>query len=148
MARKPVIDQALRLLAQALNAGAVVELAGRALVRVEAAGRVTPRDRTGAWPAFAAAEPGIYACCPLLTALPAAALSAGCYGWLRLGETDELEELLPVAEWLAALSRSEIHAFAVGLLHGLGRIAEASSPKDGARPLIRAPESLARELFG
>lgn len=148
MARKPAFDQALRLLARALTAGAVVELAGRTLVRVEAAGRVTPRDRTGAWPAFVASEPGIYACCPLLTALPTAALGPGCYGWLRLGETDEVEELLPVAEWLAALGPSEAHAFAVGLLHGLGRIAEASSPADGARPLIRAPESLARELFG
>ena len=148
MARKPAFDQVLRLLARALNAGAVVELAGRALVRVETAGRVMPSDRTGAWPAFAASEPGLYACCPLLTALPTAALGPGCYGWLRLGETDEVEELLPVAEWLAALGPNGVHAFTVGLLHGLGRIVEASSPADGARPLIRTPESLARELFG
>jgi hypothetical protein len=149
MRTNPHLEQTIGLLGRALAAGAVVELAGRALVLTEVAGPVIPRDRSGHWPPFSAAEPGIYACCPLLSGMPAAILAPGCYGWLRLGEVDELAELLPVAEWLAALGRSELRGFAVGLLHGLGRIAETGgSDEPGARPLIRSPDSLARELFG
>lgn len=144
-------DQALRLLARALDAGAVVEIGGRALALVAAPGPVVPLDRGGAWPGFLAREAGIFVCCPLLPGLPTALLAPTCRGWLRLGETDELLELLPVAEWLAAMGDAGARAFVVGLLHGLGRIAEgaADAPtRPGARPLIRAPDSLARELFG
>jgi len=149
MRTNPHLDQAMRLLSRALAAGAVIELAGRALVQVEAKGLVVPGDRNGRWRPFEAPGPGIYACCPLVTGMPAAILSPACYSWLRLGEIDDLPELLPVAEWLAALGRSEVRGFAVGLLHGLGRIAEAGArgPQD-ARHLIRSPDSLARELFG
>lgn len=140
--------QALRLLERALAAGAIVELAGRALVLVTEAGPVVPRDRTGTWPGFKAPGPGIYACCPLWHGVPMGIVSPGCRAWLRLGEIDELPELLPVAEWFATMTEGGAHAFAVGLLHGLGRIAEATPAEGPARPLIRAPDSLARELFG
>ena len=149
MRTNPHCDQALRLLGRALATGAVVELVGRALVQVEAKGLVMPGDRSGRWRPFEAPGPGIYACCPMLTGLPSAILSPACYSWLRLGEIEDLPELLPVAEWLAALGRSEVRGFAVGLLHGLGRIAEAGArDPQGARVLIRSPDSLARELFG
>jgi hypothetical protein len=148
MARTPTHDHVLRLLGRALALGAVVELAGRALVLVPEPGVVLPRDRSGTWPCFAAAEVGIYACCPLWTAAPTALLSPACRGWLRLGEVDELPELLPVAEWLAALGEAETRAFALGLLHGLDRLADGSLAADGVRPVIRTPESLARELLG
>jgi hypothetical protein len=142
---------AMRVLARVLAAGAVVELAGRALVDVEVPGPVVPGDRTGTWLAFDAAEPGIHACCPIWQAVPTAVLSPACRSWLRLGDSEELPELLPVAEWLAALGPGGIATFTVGLLHGLGRMADAPARgmlEDGTRLVIRTPESLTRELFG
>ena len=142
---------ATRLLSRALAAGAVVELAGRALVRVDEPGPVRPRDPGDTWPAFVAAEPGIYACCPVVGGVPAAILPPASFAWLRLGEVDELAELLPVAEWLAGLGRQGIRPFAVGLLHGLGRIAEHEGDirADAAsRLVISSPDNLARHLFG
>lgn len=148
MLKPPIIDEAFALLARALAAGAVVELAGRALVQVARPGIVTPGDRTGAWPAFAAEAPGIYACCPLVPALPAAIVAPAARAWLHLGEPDEVEDLLPVAEWLAATGKDQLRAFTVGLLHGLAQLAEAGLPVRETRPVIRTPESLARALFG
>lgn len=148
MARTPAHTDLLQLLTRALARGAVVELGGRALVEVSTAGPVVPRDPSGTWPGFLAPEPGIYACCPLWHGVPAAMLSPACRGWLRLGEVGELDELLPVAEWLAALGEPEARALAVGLLHGLGRLAEAAPAPDGGRLVVRTPASLARELFG
>ena len=81
-------------------------------------------------------------------ALPLAILAPACRGWLRLGEVDELEEILPVAEWLAAMNEAQLRAFAVGVLHGLGHLIEDARPAVTARPLIRTPESLARVLLG
>jgi hypothetical protein len=146
-----VYDDALRLLGRALAAGAVVELAGRALARVDEPGAVNP-EGAGPWLPFLADEAGTFACCPLWQGVPGAILSPGCHGWLRLGGADEpAAELLPVAEWLAGLGPAGARALAVGLLHGLDRIAAAGAagrdPR-GARPLIRSPESLARALFG
>jgi hypothetical protein len=148
MAKTSTCDHTLRLLGQALTTGAVVELAGRALVRVTAPGPVVPHDRTGTWLGFMAPEPGLYACCPLWQGVPAALLGPACRGWLRLGEVDELAELLPVAEWLAALGERDAHAFAIGLLHGLAHTAQEGVADGGTRPLIRSVDSLARELFG
>ncbi len=152
MARTSAHDQALRLLARALHAGAVVEVAGRALAVAFAPGPVLPRDRAGTWPGFIAREPGLFACCPLLPAGLAIPLPQAFRGWLRLGDADEPpQEFLPVAQWLAAMSEAEASAFAVGLLHGLGRIADSPTrpmPPGRSRLLVRAPESLARELLG
>lgn len=151
MAQIHAYRHALRLLGRALAAGAVVEIAGRALVRVDEPGPVEPRDPGDSWPAFTAAEPGIYACCPMVLGVPAAILAPASYAWLRLGEVDELAELLPVAEWLAGLGRHGVRPFAVGLLHGLGRIAEHAGDirADGAvRLVISSPDNLARHLFG
>ena len=143
--------QAMRVLARALAAGAVVELAGRALVQVDAPGPVVPSDRTGTWLGFEAPGPGIYACCPIWQAVPSTILSPACRTWLWLGDDDELPELLPVAEWLAALDAGGLATFTVGLLHGLGRMTDAraaGAPDDGGRLVIRTPESMVRELFG
>jgi hypothetical protein len=72
-----------------------------------------------------------------------------CRGWLRFGEADELAELPSVVEWLAAMNEAGLRSFVVGLLHGLGRMADA--PADAstcrARPLVRAPDNLAREFL-
>ena len=152
--KAPYHDHALSLLACALAAGAAVELGGRVLARADRPGPVRPRDRSDGWTGFVAREPGLYALCPLWTSAPAPALGqAAGRGWLRLGEADELPELLPVAEWLAALSEVELGAFAAGLLHGLDRLrrdrrAAAVAAGGAARPLIRAPDSLVRALFG
>ena len=143
--------QALRLLNRALSAGAVVELAGRALVLVAAPGPVVPHDRASTWLGFNAPDAGIYACCPLWTGVPAAMLGPAYRAWLRLGDVDELGELLPVAEWLGGMGEAELQAFAVGLLHGLRWISDDSKSatfRGAPRPLIRAPDSLLRELFG
>lgn len=148
MATTSTCDHMLRLLERALNTGVVVELAGRALVRVTGPGPVVPHDRTGTWLGFMAPEPGLYACCPLWHGAPAALLGPACRGWLRLGEVDELAELLPVAEWLAALSERDAHVFAIGLLHGLAHMAREGVADAATRPLIRSVDSLARELFG
>ncbi len=151
MAQIHAYRHATRLLARALAAGAVVELSGRALVRVDEPGPVLPRDPGDTWPAFTAIEPGIYACCPVVLGVPAAILAPASYAWLHLGEVDELDELLPVAEWLAGLGRNGIRPFAVGLLHGLGRIAEHAGDiraGSGARLVISSPDNLARHLFG
>ena len=61
MATTSTCDHMLRLLERALNTGVVVELAGRALVRVTGPGPVVPHDRTGTWLGFMAPEPGLYA---------------------------------------------------------------------------------------
>jgi hypothetical protein len=150
MRKKAIYDDVMRLLGRVLAAGAVVERAGRALVRADAPGPVVPRDRGGSWPSFAAPEPGFYVCCPLWFDAPAAILAPGCRGWLRLGDQDELPELLSVAEWLASLDRAALRGFCVGLLHGLGRLADGWALPDqvGARPVIRGPDTLAGELFG
>jgi hypothetical protein len=149
MASTTIHDQALRLLARVLGAGAVVEIGERALVIAAGAGPVVPHDRSGTWPGFVADEPGVFACCPLLPGLPAAVLPPAARGWLHLGHADELPELAPLAEWLAAMNEAGLRSFIVGLLHGLERIAEtpAGAPSAQSRPVVRAPDNLAREFL-
>lgn len=149
MVSSAIHDQALRLLGRALAAGAMIEIGERALVVAIAAGPVVPQDRSGTWPGFIASEPGVFACCPLLPGLPAGLLPPVGRGWLRLGDAEELDELLPIVEWLAIMDEASLRSFVVGLLHGLGRIADAYDDAStcGSRPLIRATANLAREFL-
>jgi hypothetical protein len=79
MAQIHAYHHALRLLGRVLAAGAVVEIAGRALVRVDGPGPVLSRDPGDIWPPFTAAAAGIYACCPVVLGVPAAILAPASY---------------------------------------------------------------------